>query len=79
MDLVHELCPVQLLEVTKKVTLGLADWPAYSIWLIYFASSNGFSLAIKPADSLKFRMMFSTLFSSFLKRDKYNIKFWLKF
>ena len=49
------------------------------ILYIYFASSNGFSLAIKPADSLKFRMMFSTLFSSFLKRDKYNIKFWLKF
>ena len=32
MDLVHELCPVQLLEVT--VTISRADWPAYSIWLI---------------------------------------------
>ena len=37
MDLVYELCPLQLLEVTKirKVTLGRADWPAYSIWLIH--------------------------------------------
>ena len=35
MDLIHELCPLQLLEVTKKVTSSRSDWPAYSIWLIY--------------------------------------------
>ena len=40
MDLVHELCPVQLLEVTKtrKGTISRADWPAYSIWLIYVST-----------------------------------------